>query len=127
MILLLRADGRLLFVRRAAGTPRAGFWSPPSGRIEPGETPEQAVRREAREELGIEVEPLSEVWQSRTDDDRFLLRWWLARAPDDDPRISSAEVAELIWILPEELVTLSPHFAEHRKVLAEIRARLLPP
>ncbi len=126
MILLLRADGRLLFVRRAAGAPRAGFWSPPSGRIEPGETPAQAVRREAREELGIEVEPVAEVWQSRTDDGRFLLRWWLARSPEANPRISSAEVAELAWILPGELATLSPHFAEHREVLAGIGARLLP-
>ena len=48
------ASGRLLLVRRGR-PPHAGFWSLPGGRIEPGESPEQAVEREVREETGLEV------------------------------------------------------------------------
>ncbi|MGH8891832.1 MAG: NUDIX hydrolase [Actinomycetes bacterium] len=47
-------DGRLLVVRRAR-EPGAGGWSIPGGRVEAGETDQQAVRREALEETGLHV------------------------------------------------------------------------
>ncbi|HEY2549335.1 MAG TPA: NUDIX domain-containing protein [Streptosporangiaceae bacterium] len=50
------AAGRLLLIRRR-NEPGAGLWSLPGGRIEPGETAEQAVVREVREETGLEVSP----------------------------------------------------------------------
>ncbi len=46
---------RMLLVRRR-NEPGAGLWSLPGGRIEPGETEQQAVVREVREETGLEVE-----------------------------------------------------------------------
>ena len=46
--------GRLLLIRRGHA-PHAGSWSLPGGRVEAGETPEQAVEREVREETGLEV------------------------------------------------------------------------
>ena len=47
-------EGRLLVVHRA-GEPGAGQWSIPGGRVEPGESDEQAVRREVLEETGLHV------------------------------------------------------------------------
>lgn len=46
--------GRLLLIRRGQ-EPSRGRWSLPGGRVEPGETPEQAVVREVREETGLDV------------------------------------------------------------------------
>lgn len=51
------ADGRVLLAQRPPGKPMAGLWEFPGGKIEDGERPEDSLIREAREELGIEVEP----------------------------------------------------------------------
>jgi len=50
-----QADGRVLFAERPPGKPWAGYWEFPGGRIEPGEVPLAALRRELHEELGIEL------------------------------------------------------------------------
>lgn len=52
---LIAADGRILLARRPAGRAYAGYWEFPGGKIEAGEQPAQALARELREELGIEV------------------------------------------------------------------------
>src|SRR3546814_13362945 len=49
------ARGRVLLARRTEGRDLAGLWEFPGGKREPGETPEHALVRELREELGIEV------------------------------------------------------------------------
>ena len=56
----LERDGKILVLQRAAGA-LVGFWGIPSGLIEHGETPEQAARRELREEAGLGAGPLTLV------------------------------------------------------------------
>ena len=50
---LVDADGRVLITRRPNGKEMAGLWEFPGGKIEKGETPEQALIRELKEELNI--------------------------------------------------------------------------
>ena len=50
---LIDPDNRILIQERPAGKYKAGFWEFPGGKLETGETPEQALVRELREELGI--------------------------------------------------------------------------
>lgn len=56
--------GRLLLIRRA-NEPGRGLWSVPGGRVEPGETDEDAVIREMREETGLDVMPSTLVGHVR--------------------------------------------------------------
>uniref|UniRef100_UPI00135A5338 NUDIX domain-containing protein n=1 Tax=Rhizobium sp. 18055 TaxID=2681403 RepID=UPI00135A5338 len=50
--ILFRGDGAMLLSTRPAGKPYAGYWEFPGGKLEAGETVEQALRRELIEELG---------------------------------------------------------------------------
>lgn len=102
---LIDADGRVLVQQRSAGRAMAGLWEFPGGKIEPGETPEQALVRELHEELGIDVtaaclapgpfasEPLGER--------HLLLMLYLCRKWRGVPRALDAE--GLRWCRPLEL------------------------
>lgn len=53
---LIDADSRVLLAQRPPGKPMAGLWEFPGGKLEAGETPEDAVIRELSEELGIQTQ-----------------------------------------------------------------------
>jgi 8-oxo-dGTP diphosphatase len=52
---LIDAEGRFLLTSRPAGKVFAGYWEFPGGKLEAGETVEQALRRELHEEIGIHI------------------------------------------------------------------------
>ena len=54
-VALIDADNRVLIAQRPEGKSMAGLWEFPGGKIEPGETPEAALHRELKEELGIDL------------------------------------------------------------------------
>jgi 8-oxo-dGTP pyrophosphatase MutT (NUDIX family) len=54
-VALVDADGRVLLARRPEGKSMAGLWEFPGGKVQQGETPEAALVRELREELGIDT------------------------------------------------------------------------
>ena len=54
-VALIDRDGRVLLAQRPEGKSMAGLWEFPGGKVEPGETPEAALMRELREELGIDT------------------------------------------------------------------------
>jgi len=56
---ILAREGRVLLTRRAEGKHLAGLWEFPGGKVETWETPEEALVREIREELDLEVDALS--------------------------------------------------------------------
>jgi len=58
---LIESGGRVLICQRRPDQSHPGKWEFPGGKVEPGESPEQALRRELREELGIEAETDSEI------------------------------------------------------------------
>lgn len=85
----LDAPRRLLAARRSRPVELAGRWEFPGGKVDPGETPEEALHRELREELGVRAELGTEL--VGPDDggwfitDRHVMRLWLARLVDGEP------------------------------------------
>lgn len=85
-ILIRDEDDALLLSTRPEGKPYAGYWEFPGGKIEAGETVEQALRRELQEELGITIAG-AEVWKvTEHDYPHALVRlhWCKVRAWDGD-------------------------------------------
>jgi mutator protein MutT len=57
-IAVVEHEGRFLIGQRPEGVPLAGLWEFPGGKIQPGETPEEAAIRECQEETGLTIVPL---------------------------------------------------------------------
>ena len=124
IVAVIRRHGRVLVIRRGPASTFAGHWSPPTGRLEPGETQEQALVREMREELGIEVLPLAKVWESLTDNGVFRLHWWTAAEEGLELKLDPAEVSEARWVSAPEFLALQPTFAGGREFFRKVLPRL---
>jgi mutator protein MutT len=98
-----RSDGRWLMIRRSAQVSRAPLRVAfPGGEVEPGETQEQAVVREMREELGVRCTPLAHVLAHDLPDAPWQLNVWLARIDDAELVPDPREIGEVMWMTPEE-------------------------
>ncbi|MFE2063451.1 (deoxy)nucleoside triphosphate pyrophosphohydrolase [Streptomyces sp. NPDC059467] len=96
--------GRLLAARRSAPPDLAGRWELPGGKVEPGETPEHALVRELREELGVETETVARVpgeWPLKAP---YVLQVWTTTlCPGSAAPKPLQDHDELRWLTPEEL------------------------
>ena len=99
--------GRVLLARRA-GPVFHGYWDLPGGFLDEGEHPLDALRRELREETGLEIEPADflGIWMDRYGDDEdahaTLNLYWAARVVSGEPEAAD-DVSELGWFRPDEL------------------------
>ena len=98
--------GRFLVIRRSRHVVAPGAYCFPGGAIEPGESEEDALTREIREELGARIRPIRRVWQSVTPWD-VALAWWHGEL-DSDQTIAPnpAEVDSVRWLTPDEMAGL---------------------
>lgn len=112
-------EGRALVVRRAHD-PRKGEWSLPGGVVELGEALTDALRREIREETGLDVEvgPLIETFDRvhRDADGRvryhFVIVDFLCEAADGAP-VAGTDAEDVAWVKADELDAygINPHAA----------------
>ena len=97
---LIDADNRVLIAKRPPGKPMSGLWEFPGGKVKDGETPEEALIRELREELGIELcdECMAPyVFASHTYDDfHLLMPLFISRQWDGE--LTPKEGQELKWV-----------------------------
>jgi len=93
--------GKVLLSRRKMGTHLAGRWEFPGGKVEPGEDPRAALRRELEEELGIRasVGEIADVTFHRYEeaDKAVLLLFFHATREDGSPEPRAIDVAEVKW------------------------------
>jgi 8-oxo-dGTP diphosphatase len=103
-------DGRVLCARRTHPVEAAGRWELPGGKVEPGETPEGALSREIREELGCGIEVTGWLAEEAPIGETHVLRVATARLVEGDPEphehdvirwLSADELLEVDWLEPD--------------------------
>ena len=106
--------GQFLIGPRPAGSSLAGLWEFPGGKVESGETPEQAAVRECLEETGVAVRAVSEYPQrlQQYDHDHVRLHFFACR-----PESNNAPHAPFRWVAREELANYE--FPEGNRGLLE--------
>jgi 8-oxo-dGTP diphosphatase len=111
--LIENEHGEVLIAQRPAGRHHAGLWEFPGGKIDHGETPFDALRRELREELAIDIKSAVRVMtvvEPRPEGDLHLQAW---RVLDYDGVPHAIEAPELRWIDPHLFDTSEMPPADH--------------
>ncbi|HVZ30147.1 MAG TPA: 8-oxo-dGTP diphosphatase MutT [Asticcacaulis sp.] len=102
---LVDDEGRVLIAQRPEGKQLAGMWEFPGGKVEAGETPENALIRELEEELGIVVKKACLapfVFASHTYEDfHLLMPLYLIRRWDGEPE--AREHTAIKWVRPQAM------------------------
>lgn len=99
---IITRDDRVLIARRKAGA-QAGKWEFPGGKIEEGETPEQCLQRELREELQIEATIGSFFGESEYEYENGAIRLMAYLARWDKGEMQPTVHTEFRWVPPREL------------------------
>ena len=105
---LVTDDGGRILLARRKFEPEAGKWDLPGGFLEVDEEPLDGLRRELREEAGVEIEPLefAGAWTDRyggaEDASATLNLYWHARIASGEPTPAD-DVAELRWFAVDDL------------------------
>ena len=104
-VALIDVEGRVLLAQRPEGKSMAGLWEFPGGKVEQGETPETALIRELREELGIDtwascLAPLTFASHSY-DDFHLLMPLFACRRWEGVPRGREGQALE--WVRVQDL------------------------
>jgi 8-oxo-dGTP diphosphatase len=102
---LIDPDGRVLIAQRPADKQMGGLWEFPGGKVEPGESPEEALIRELAEELGIAVKepclaPFSFASHNYADF-HLLMPLYICRRWEGEPQ--AKEHTALKWVRPKDL------------------------
>lgn len=121
---VIKRGKAFLLIKRAKKGEAEDYWCPITGALEPGETQEEAVIREAKEEMGIIVEPLKKVWECPTDNQDYLLHWWFVSMIEQVPTICFDEVKEYQWVTENQMSWLEKMFDADRLFFKEVGVTL---
>jgi mutator protein MutT len=104
--LIFDSQNHILISRRPPGTHLAGFWEFPGGTLESGETAQQALLREIKEELALDIEVGQLYFQDVFEyENKFVdISFYICRQRDAAQIPQEIEVAEWKWVRLEELV-----------------------
>lgn len=99
---VIEHQGKVLLTERPADKQQGGFWEFPGGKIDPGESPHQSIKRELREELDIEIEvgPVLETVYHHYQWGSVLIIAYRCRWQSGE--IKHLEVSDHAWVEPDQ-------------------------
>ena len=119
---IILKEGKVLIAQRAQGQNLAGKWEFPGGKVEPGESPEECLVREIREELGIKIEVDEFFGESVYRYDTVVIKLLAYKAVYVDGEYKLTVHSQIKWVKPDELdnYDLAPADIAFVKKLKEI-------
>ncbi len=123
VVAIIERAGRYLMIRRPDDIRAGGYWCFVGGAIEDGESQEQALVREVREEVGLEVAPGEKVWECLSIYKEWVLHCWTVYDSGGEVQADPREVAEHRWLTVAEIMRLAelmpsvPEFFRYRGLL----------
>lgn len=102
---ILERDGKILLAQRPAHADQPSMWEFAGGKVEPGESQPQALRRELHEELGIEAIVGQYVASHQREVSGRIIHLHAWHVPDYQGELHAHEHQQLVWCLPEEALT----------------------
>lgn len=124
MAVVIKRGDKFLLIKRGKKGEAEDYWCPITGAVEDGETQKEAVKREAREEMGITVKPIKKVWQCYTEDREYLLHWWFVRLVNDKIKVNADEVKTYCWANYAEMQEIEKMFRADLKFFKEVAPHL---
>ncbi len=110
---------RMLVIRRSRHVVAPLTYCFPGGGIEDGESEEEALIREFREEIAVTVRPIRRIWENVTPW-KVHLAWWLAELePGEVPIANPAEVESIHWLTSAEMAQ-HPELLESNREFLEL-------
>ena len=106
VVAIIERAGCYLMIRRPDDIRAGGYWCFVGGGIEVGESQEQALVREVREEVGLEVAPGEKVWECLSLYKEWILYCWTVRESGGQVQADPREVAEHRWLTVSEIMRL---------------------
>ena len=100
------SEGRILLTRRASAAHQGGLWEFPGGKVESGETVQQALARELHEELGVEVLESHFLLSAEHDYGDKVVRLEVYRVTQWRGEATGREQQPLAWYVPNALIGL---------------------
>jgi mutator protein MutT len=100
---VIERDGKILITRRKKGGPFGQLWEFPGGKVEPGESCEECLKRELREELGIEARVGPYLCSSKHDYGHLKVELLAYRIENYSGTMRLTDHDEARWVTPEEL------------------------
>jgi len=125
VVAVIRNGNKVLLIQRVPSVRGGGYWAPVSGEVEPGESQEAAVVREAKEEVGLTVRPLRKVWENISSRGTFRLHWWLAEYVGGELVLEKREVSDARWLTADEICRLDSTFEGDREFFQKVLPSLM--
>lgn len=105
VVAIIKKHHRFLLIKQNK-IPYKNFWGPVHGKIEINESEQEALIRETKEEMGLQVTPIKKLWVSNADYGANKLHWWLAEAINNKITIDPEEIAAYGFFALDELFNL---------------------
>ena len=120
IVAVITNGDKVLLIQRAPTVRGGRYWAPVSGEVEPGESQEAAVAREAMEEVGLAVRPLRKVWENISSRGTFRLHWWLAEYVGGELVLEKREVSAARWLTVDEICKMDGTFEGDREFFEKV-------